>query len=163
MKIRIRSGSDNVFSDSSPWSDRVKTTFCRILRMLWTDQTKLGGWVGWVMRTSWLNFSSVPNRDPADQWDTKGKLISLVEVCAPPSALPVTFTTESEGGYVFTPFCFFVCWILQKVEDEFRQNFVDRLGVWYGRTDLILVKIRIPLREILIDSSPLRDWAKNDT
>ena len=37
--------------------------------------------------TSRLNFSSGPNPDPAYQWDTKRKLISLAEVCSPPSAL----------------------------------------------------------------------------
>ena len=51
--------------------------------------TKLGGWVGLVMRTSWLDFGSGPDGDPAYQWDTKHKLFSLAEVCALPSALLV--------------------------------------------------------------------------
>ena len=63
-------------------------------------------------------------------WDTKRKLFSLAEVCALPSAALVspatallnsivimllsnhpivTSAAEGEGGYVFTPFCLFVC------------------------------------------------------
>ena len=51
--------------------------------------------------------------------------------------------------------------------DGFRRNLVDRLGVSRGRIDSIFVKIRIwiwkqELFNFLSDSSPLRDWAKND-
>ena len=42
-----------------------------------------------MTRTSRFDFSSGPNPDPAYQWDTKRKVISLVEVCALPSALVV--------------------------------------------------------------------------
>ena len=51
--------------------------------------TKLGGWVGFVTRTSRLYFRSGPNTDLTHQWDTKRKLFSLVEVCALPSAILV--------------------------------------------------------------------------
>ena len=44
-------------------------------------------------KTSQLNFSSGPKTDPAYRWDTKRKLISLVEVCSLPSALLVAFDT----------------------------------------------------------------------
>jgi len=49
--------------------------------------------------------------------------------------------------------------------DGFGGNLVDSLGVCQGRIDLILVKIRIWIRELCnfySDSSPLRDRAKND-
>ena len=47
----------------------------------------------------------------------------------------ITFATEGDGGCVFTPFCLFVYRISQKAVDGSRWNFVDRLGVWQGRTD----------------------------
>ena len=74
--------------------------------------------------TSGFNFSSGPNPDLAHQWDSKRKLISLVEVCALPSALLVTSATEG-GGYVFTPFCLSVCLSVYRIS----QKVVDRLGV----------------------------------
>ena len=43
-----------------------------------------------MTRTSSLNFNSGPNPDPADQWDTKCKLISLAEVCTLSSVLIVS-------------------------------------------------------------------------
>ena len=57
--------------------------------------------------------------------------------------------------------------ISQKVGDGFRWNLVDRLGVWQGQSVSILVKIQIwiwiwELFNFQSDSSPLRDWAKND-
>ena len=43
--------------------------------------TKLGGWVGLVARTSWLDVGG-PGPYPAYQCDTQRKLLSLMEVCA---------------------------------------------------------------------------------
>jgi len=54
-----------------------------------------------------------------------------------------TSIAKDEGGHVFTPFCLFVYRISQKVVDGSQWNFVDRLGMWQGRSDSILVKIRI--------------------
>ena len=49
-------------------------------------------WVSWLgEKISQLNFSSGPNPDPAYQWDTKRKLISMVEVYSSLSALLVIF------------------------------------------------------------------------
>ena len=59
----------------------------------------------------------------------------------------------------------YISTISQKVVDGFGRNLVGRLGVWQGRIDSILVKIRIWIRELYnfkSDSSPLRDRAKND-
>ena len=61
-------------------------------------QMKLGGWVGSVAGTSWLNFGSGPNPDPACSWDIKHKLISLAEVCSLPSALPVIHNLHQRFG-----------------------------------------------------------------
>ena len=66
---------------------------------------KLSGWVCYVTRTSSLNFSSGPNPDPANQWHTKGKLISLVEVCALPSAVPVRQVSLCEWFFICLPVC----------------------------------------------------------
>ena len=79
--------------------------------------------------------------------------------------LIITSSMEGEGGDVFTPFYLFVCRISQKVVERSGWNLVDGLGVWQGRTDEILVKIRIriwirELFDFLSDSSPLRDGAK---
>ena len=59
----------------------------------------------------------------------------------------------------------FIRRISQKVVDESGWCFVDKLGVWQGRTDSILVKIQIRIRGLfnfLSDSSPLKDGAKNE-
>jgi len=53
-----------------------------------------------------------------------------------------------DGGDVFTPVCFFVTRISQKFIDRFWQNLVDRLGVWQGRIESILVKIGVRICEI---------------
>ena len=42
-----------------------------------------------MTRTSRLDFGSAPDSDPAHRCDTKRKLFSLAEVCAPPSAVLV--------------------------------------------------------------------------
>ena len=57
----------------------------------------------------------------------------------------------------FIPVCLSVCMISEKVMDGFRQNLVDRLGVWPGRIVLILVKIRfqIQILEFLTDFNHL--------
>ena len=44
-----------------------------------------------MTRTSSFDFGSRPNPDPAYQWDTKRKLFSLADVCAPPYAVIVHF------------------------------------------------------------------------
>ena len=61
-----------------------------------------------MTRINKFEFGSSPDPEPAYQWDTKRKLFSVEEVCAPPSAVLITFATEGEGGYVFTPFCLFI-------------------------------------------------------
>ena len=43
--------------------------------------TKLGGWVGYVTRTSQFDFGSGLDPDTTFQWDTRHKLFNLVEVC----------------------------------------------------------------------------------
>jgi len=40
-----------------------------------------------VTRTRRFDFGSGPDGDPAYQWDSKRKLLSLAEVCALPSAV----------------------------------------------------------------------------
>ena len=57
--------------------------------------------------------------------------------------------TKVDGGYVFTRVCLSVNRISQKVVDGFGWNLVDRLDVWEGRINWILVKtwIRIQTRE----------------
>ena len=52
---------------------------------------KLGGWVGWVTRTSQLDFSLGLDPDPAYQWDTERNMFSLAEVRALPSAILVSY------------------------------------------------------------------------
>jgi len=49
--------------------------------------TKLDGCVGYVMRTSRVDFRSGLDVDPDDQRDMKRKPLGLMEVCAPPSAI----------------------------------------------------------------------------
>ena len=49
---------------------------------------KLGGWVGWVTRTSQSDFGG-PEPELASQWDPKRKLFSVVKVCSRPSAVLV--------------------------------------------------------------------------
>ena len=69
--------------------------------------------------------------------------------------------TMSNFSFVYL----FVCRISHKVVDGSGWNFVDRLGVRQGRTNSILVKVRIRMQLLeffLSDSSPLRDIAKND-
>ena len=71
-----------------------------------------------------------------------------------------------DGGFVFTSVCLSVSRISQKVTDGFGRNLVDRLGVWHGWDDSILVKIGFCIREFFFhywsDFLPLRDRAKND-
>ena len=56
----------------------------------------------------------------------------------PPKVKEVMFSPPS--------FCLFVCRISQKVVDGSGLNFLDMFGVWQGRTDSILVTIRIWIR-----------------
>ena len=49
-----------------------------------------------MTRTSRLDFGSGPDADSANQWITKCKLFSLVEVCAPPRVVLVTLA-RGEG------------------------------------------------------------------
>ena len=51
--------------------------------------------------------------------------------------------------------------IPQKVMDGFTRNLVDRLGVWRGRIDLILMKIWIRVREFFKWFFTIERWAKN--
>jgi len=60
-----------------------------------TIMPKLGGWIGEVTRMSRFDFGSGLDPDPASQWDAKRKLFSLVEVCAPPSAVLVCNATAN--------------------------------------------------------------------
>ena len=43
-----------------------------------------------MTRTSQFDFGSGPDPDPGHQWDTKRKLVSLAEVCAPLSGVLVS-------------------------------------------------------------------------
>ena len=52
-----------------------------------------------MTRTSQLNYTSGQIPDPADKWDTKGKLISLAEVRALPSALLVMISYRTSSSF----------------------------------------------------------------
>ena len=56
----------------------------------------------------------------------------------------VIFTSATEGGWKLCLHpCLSVSRISQNVMNGFRQNLVDKLGVWQGINDSILVKIQI--------------------
>ena len=72
-----------VWSDSSPLRDRAKNDRQHDISKSYVQFMRTrGGWVGSVTRTSRLDFGSVPDPDPAFQWEMKGKLFSLAEVRA---------------------------------------------------------------------------------
>ena len=52
-----------------------------------------------MTRTSRLDFVLDPDAFLAYQWDTKRKLFSLAEVCAPPSAVPIVYSAETHRGH----------------------------------------------------------------
>ena len=64
---------------------------------------------------------------------------------------------QSPPTGLFFSVCLYVYRMSQKVVDGFGWNFVDRVGVWQGWTDWILVKIRIRLLEFL-HYSILHHW-----
>ena len=61
--------------------------------------TKLGGWVGYVARTSRLDFGLDTDPDPVYQWDTKRKLFTLAQVCARPSAVIISHEIQYKDGF----------------------------------------------------------------
>ena len=69
------------------------------------------------------------------QWVHRHECPLEVELLPPPPKV--------DGGYVFTSVCLSVSRISQKVMDGFIRNLVKWLGVWKGRIDSILVKIRM--------------------
>ena len=68
--------------------------------------------------------------------EIQNKLISLVEVCALPSA-PFSFPLplKVEGRHVSTPVCLPVSRIPQRVMEGLGLNLVDKLGACQGRID----------------------------
>ena len=46
-------------------------------KKMWMVMTNLAGWVRSVTRTSWFDFGSGLNPDPAFQWDTKHELFTV--------------------------------------------------------------------------------------
>ena len=81
---RLNLGEDsdpiNFFSDSSQLRDGAKNHMQHdIAKRCRRIMTKLGGRVGYVTRTSRLDFGSGPEANPAYGWDAKRKLFSLAE------------------------------------------------------------------------------------
>ena len=54
-----------------------------------------------VNRTSQLHFGVGPDADPAYKWDTKRKLLNLLEVCALPSAVVVAINMLCSGSDIW--------------------------------------------------------------
>ena len=59
-----------------------------------------------MTRTSRFDFGSGPNPDPTYLWDIKHKLLSLVEVCALPSAVLVNHVKYTDLCWSPCPACY---------------------------------------------------------
>ena len=74
----------------------------------------------WRLHGCVLDFIHLSAMDVAEiAKSTNEKGVSVYFWPCSVSKILFTYVTEGEGGYVFTPFCLFVCRISQKVVDWF--------------------------------------------